>query len=34
MSNVIVSYNGIETTIQCEKKDKMKDIINNLFLFI
>ena len=28
MSNVIVSYNGIETTIQCEKKDKMKDIIN------
>ena len=28
MSNVIISYNGKETTIQCGKEDKMKDIIS------
>ena len=32
MSLVIFSYNGIETTIQCKKDDKMCDIINKFKL--
>ena len=32
MSLVIFSYNGIETTIQCKKDDKICDIINKFKL--
>ena len=34
MVEVIFNYKGIETIIQCNKNDKMKEIINKILIKI